>query len=107
MAERRTFSTEGAMRLFVARRIWIASPAFWPRMRSTTSRAFWGDVRMYRASAFACMRRLLCLRRWRGRSRGRRCLLRGGFGRVSLELPGGRKLAQLVANHVFGDVHRD
>src|SRR5579864_497829 len=55
MADRRTFSTEGAMRLLVVRKILIASPAFWPRIKSTTSRAFWGDVRMYRASALASM----------------------------------------------------
>ena len=34
-------------------------------------------------------------------------LLRGGLHRVPLEMPGGRKLAQLVAHHVLGDVHRD
>jgi hypothetical protein len=31
----------------------IAVPAFWPRIKSTTSRAFCGDVRTYLASALA------------------------------------------------------
>src|SRR5262249_10133868 len=55
IADRTPFSTEGAMRLLVVRKILMASPAFWPRIRSTTSRTFWGDVRMYLASALACM----------------------------------------------------
>src|SRR6478752_7043296 len=58
MAGRSTFAMDGAMRLLVARRIWIASPAFWPRIRSITSRAFCGEVRRYRASALAC---IVCL----------------------------------------------
>ena len=41
------------MRLFTVRKILIASPAYWPRIRSTTSRAVCGDVRMYLASALA------------------------------------------------------
>src|SRR5271154_1644451 len=55
IADRRTFSTDGAIRLLVVRKILIASPAFWPRIKSTTSRIFWGDVRIYLASALASM----------------------------------------------------
>jgi len=51
----RTFSTVGAMRLLVVRSVVNAAPACWPRIRSTTSRAFCGEIRIYRASAFACM----------------------------------------------------
>src|SRR6266436_3554274 len=53
MAERSTFSIIGAMRLLVPRRILMAAPARWPRIMSTTSRTFWGDVRTYLASALA------------------------------------------------------
>ena len=45
-----------AMRLFTARKMLIASPALWPRIRSTTSRALCGDVRRYRASALASIK---------------------------------------------------
>src|SRR6266852_3752245 len=55
MAERSTFSIDGATRLLVVRKMLMASPAFWPRIRSITSRAFCGDVRMYLASALTCM----------------------------------------------------
>src|SRR6476646_9205080 len=113
MAERRTFSMDGAMRLLTARRMWMASPAFWPRIRSITRRAFCGEVRRYRASALACIVRLLrqfrrLLRGTRGSSARRASRSRcGRLGAVTLEYPGGRKFAQLVAHHVFGDVHRD
>src|SRR5690242_15132465 len=53
MAELSTFSTTGAIRLFVVRRVMRAVSAFSPRMRSTTSRAFCGETRMYLASALA------------------------------------------------------
>jgi len=56
MADCSTFSTVGAMRLLVVRSVVNACPAFWPRIRSTTSRAFCGEIRMYLASAFACMK---------------------------------------------------
>src|SRR5690348_570353 len=55
MAERSTFSTTGAMRLLVDRRMVIAVPAFWPRIKSTTSRAFCGVVRTYLASDLTSM----------------------------------------------------
>jgi hypothetical protein len=43
------------MRLLVWRKMMRASLADRPRIKSTTSRAFWGDDRMYRASALACI----------------------------------------------------
>src|SRR5438445_13500117 len=105
MADFSTFSTVGAMRLLVVRSVVIACPACWPRIRSTTSRAFCGETRMYLASALASMSlsprlRLRRLSRLLGSSRRCRRL-----HRVPLELPGGRKLAQLVPHHVLGDVN--
>src|ERR1039457_7320534 len=50
-----TFSTVGAIRLLVVRSVVNAAPACWPRIKSTTNRAFCGEIRIYRASAFACM----------------------------------------------------
>src|SRR5215471_1421570 len=95
MAEWRTFSTAGAMRLLVLRSVVMAAPAFWPRIRSTTSRAFCGEIRMYLASALASMKSSLCrLRR----------LLGGRLHGVAFERPGRRKLAELVSHHVLRDV---
>src|SRR5581483_3965538 len=98
MAERRTFSTAGAIFLFAARRMLMACPARWPRIRSTTNRAFCGDVLMYLASALASMSVPLC------RLGG---LFGRGLGGMTLEGPRGRKLAELVPNHVLGDVYRN
>src|SRR5579872_7372846 len=104
MADCSTFSTVGAMRLLVVRSVFNAAPACWPRIRSTTSRAFCGEIRMYRASAFASIiSSQLTAFALSGLSR----LLRGRFHRVALERPRGRKLAQLVSHHVLGDIHRD
>src|SRR5690242_2334577 len=64
MAERRTFSTIGAIRLLTERRMLMAVPAFWPRIMSTTSRTFCGDVRTYLASALCIQISLASLSRW-------------------------------------------
>src|SRR5215471_12775503 len=103
MALSRTFTTVGAMRLFVVRSVVRAFSTCRPRIRSTTSRAFCAETRMYRASAFVGMFCVsiaipLC---------GLGSLLRGRLHRMPLELPGRRKLAQLVPHHVLGDVHGD
>src|SRR5271154_4843044 len=102
MAESKTFKTVGAMRLLVWRKMMRASLAERPRIKSTTSRAFCGDDRIYRASALACM-----IGSYEVRSSGRlgALLRRRGFDRMSLEHARWGKLAQLVAHHVFGDVH--
>src|SRR4051794_25741801 len=98
-----TFSTVGAMRLLVVRSVVSAAPACWPRIRSTTSRAFCGEIRIYRASAFACMLSSMPLR-----CLGRlRTLLRRRLHRVALKGPRRRKLAQFVPHHVLGHIHRD
>ena len=55
IAESKTLRTVGAMRLFVERSVVRAWSALWPRIRSTTSRAFCGDTLIYLASALASM----------------------------------------------------
>src|SRR4029077_17882782 len=97
-----TFSTVGAMRLLVVRSVVSAFPACWPRIRSTTSRAFCGEIRIYLASAFACMANPL-----RPGLGGLGTLLRRRLHRVALERPRGGKLAQLVPHHVLCHVHRN
>src|ERR1035437_8245047 len=64
-----------------------------PRIWSATSRPFWSDSRTPRKIARVSISIPLLLR-----------LLAGG---VTLESAGQRKLAELVADHVFGDIHRD
>src|SRR5579872_5737046 len=99
MADSNTFSTVGAMRLLVVRNVVRAAPACCPRIRSTTSRAFCAEIRMYRASALASMSLSLSrLRALFGRRRRR-------FHRVPFELPGRGELAQLMPHHVFRDIH--
>src|SRR3954469_20927203 len=101
MADCSTFSTVGAMRLLVVRSVLNAAPACLPRIRSTTRRAFCGEIRIYLASALACMTSLYI-------SLGRlRRLLCRRLHRVTLEGPGRRKLAELVPHHILGDIHRD
>src|SRR6266850_917877 len=111
MADFNTFSTVGAMRLLVVRSVVIACPACCPRMRSTTSRAFCGETRMYLASALASMFKLpLASLPSPSSGRFRRlfsCGRSSGFHRMPLELPRGRKFTKLVPHHVLGDIHRD
>src|SRR5207245_2438826 len=74
-----------------------ASPTDFPRIWSSTSRAFRADTRTKRARA--SVRTTLRLPRRRGRSL---------LGRaVRLERAGHRELAQPVADHVLGDIDRD
>src|SRR3982751_1432665 len=98
IADRSTFSTSGAKRLLVARRIVIALPACWPRMRSMTRRAFCADPLTYLASALASILRVPFQLRLR-------TLLGGSLRRVALERTRGRKLAELVPDHVLRHVH--
>src|ERR1051326_1379514 len=116
MAERSTFSIWLATRFFVNRKMLMAAPAFLPRMRSITRRAFWGDTRMYLAVARAsivspdselrlCSARGASLRGgsrpWSGSGSHARCLLRRHFHTVTFERPGRRELSQLVAHHIL------
>ena len=55
MAERRAFSMSRATDFLVKRRMERAWLAFLPRMRSSTSPAFWAEVRMYFEVALASM----------------------------------------------------
>src|SRR5580700_4487496 len=99
MADSRTLRTVGAMRLLTVRSVVRAAPACWPRIISTTRRAFCGETRIYLASALiwiaSSISFLLC-------RLGR--LLRGRLHGMALERARGRKLAQLVADHVLRDV---
>src|ERR1700683_2259414 len=92
MAESKTFSTVGAMRLLVWRKMMRASLAQ-PRLLRRRS-----DI-----SGFCFGLHLYPLGRLGGLLRGRR----GGFYRMALEHSRRGKLTQLVAHHIFGDVHRN
>src|SRR5438045_3325251 len=99
MALSSTLITVGAIRLLVVRSVVRAFSTCWPRIRSTTSRAFCGETRIYLASALICsMTKPLCrLRRF----------FRRGLYRVPLEHPRRRELAEFVSHHVLGHVHRN
>src|SRR3990172_5994183 len=95
IAESRTFFTVAAEALFARARIVRASEIFFPRIRSTTRRAFLGETRMNFAVALASI----------GCSPSPLLLLYLGLAvsRVAVERPRGRELAELVAHHVFRD----
>src|SRR6516162_3764824 len=94
-----TLTTVGAMRLLVVRSVVRAFSTCWPRIKSTTRRAFCADTRIYLASAFTCSMAIpLC---------GLGSLLGRRLNAVPFELTGRRKLAQLVPDHVLRHVHRD
>src|SRR5437879_298431 len=96
-AERRTFSTIRAAARGVYWSVASASPTDFPRIWSSTSRAFRADTRTKRARA--SVRTALRLPRGRGRSL---------LGRaVRLERAGHRELTQPVTDHVLRDVDRN
>src|SRR5258706_8730112 len=124
--------TVAATRFLVNSSVLRASSTRRPLINSSTSRAFCGDTRIYRASArnsIVCSqsrlavcaklaaRSCLCLRRrWcRGRDRSRaarrsRRFCRNFSGRphrVSLKLAGETEFAQLVSHHVLGHIDGD
>src|SRR4030042_2918547 len=100
MAERRTFSRrDPAFRFSVNLRMVRASPTNRSRMRSATRRHFWGEMRMNRPVALETNVWSFILLRHLDRL--------GRLGGVPLERPGGRKLPELVPDHVLGDEHRD
>src|SRR3989442_13703186 len=96
-AERRTFSTIGAAARGVYWSVASASPTDFPRIWSSTSRAFRADTGTKRARA--SVRTALRLPRGRGRSLLSRA--------VRLERAGHRELTQPVTDHVLRDVDRD
>src|SRR6185436_10265103 len=106
MAERSTFSMSRATPLRAKRSVasaWLTSR---PRIRSSTRPAFCAEVRMYFAVACASMA-IYAPARGAGRRRRRdlRRLVR--LRRVSLEEARRRELAELVPDHVLGDIDRD
>src|ERR1700675_1257431 len=120
IADCNNLPTVAATRFLVKASVFRASSTRRPLIRFSTSRAFCGETRMYRASArnsIVRSPRPLCLRRRRrGRrygSRSARHTRRFGcdFGRrlhrVSLELTGKAEFAQLVSHHVLGHIYRN
>src|SRR5438309_1374997 len=103
MALSRTFLMIRAPFFGVKARMLSALPIGWPRTRSATSRPFWAERRTPYSFAATSMSVSLLLRR------RRRCGRSGDLlvGRVALEGARERELAQLVADHVLGHIHRD
>src|SRR5271167_2035399 len=97
----------------------MASPAFLPRIKSITKRAFCGETRtnfaVARASIASPPYRLRASARGGGRFGCRRASRRnGGRGHrplgsdpcaVPLERPRGRKLTELMTHHILRNVH--
>src|SRR5512136_1067078 len=106
MALLSTFLTSPAARLRENARIRSASSAFMPRTRSTTSRAFCGDILTNRAIAFASMTSLSPIfpfhRPWRLLAH-----LGLAVAGVAEERPRRCELPELVAHHVLRDEHGD
>src|SRR5437899_8282948 len=96
-AERRTFSTIRAAARGVYWSVASASPTDFPRIWSSTSRAFRADTRTKRARA--SLRTALRLPRGRGTTLLSRA--------VRLESAGHRELTQPVTDHVLRDVDRE
>src|SRR4029079_800695 len=117
MAERSVFSTSRATDFLVKRRMERASLAFLPRMSWSTRPAFWAEVRRYLLVAFTSSIGLALRGAGAGsrsaataRTRARSARDLGhllDLARVPLELPGGRELAELVADHVLRHVDGD
>src|SRR5215831_14490102 len=132
IADWRHFLTSRAMRLRENSRSASAAETFLPRMRPATRLSFCGLTRSMRATAFAsfsasirswaflliglsrfCGRRSGRRRRsGRCRTGGRRSAWTGGalglaVRRMAVEHAGRRELAELVADHLLGDQHRN
>src|SRR3954454_1153862 len=116
MAEARTLSTTVAASRSLSRSVSRARWASIPRMRSRASRTLYADTRMYRArerneAVSSCTRT-----RRRPETRTGASLSFGPvielppprpfLAGVEAEGPGQRELAELVADHGFGDVDR-
>src|SRR4029079_910291 len=121
--------TSLAMRLRENSRSASAVSTFLPRIICASRLSFCGETLRFRATALAslslksrsrfalpivvrsqlarlCRRRRCRCRRCRGRSRGRLRPDRFFVAAVPVEGPGRRELAELVADHVLGHVHR-
>src|SRR5215470_5982486 len=113
------------MRLRENSRSASALATFLPRISCATRLSFCGDTRSMRATALASLSArsrgrfflliaspsasAACRRRGRRRRRGRHAgsALRLAVRRMAVERAGRRKLAELVADHLLGDHHRD
>src|SRR3569832_596747 len=106
MAEPRTFTIISAALRRCARRIDSASPTGRPRIMSATTRTLRGDSRRpLKAACAICL--ILCLFYLLLGRGGRRAGGGLAVARVAVEGPGGRELAQLVADHVLVHEHGD
>src|SRR6185312_8113390 len=86
--------------------MWRASSAFLPRMRSTTRRAFWGETRTKRAAARTDWGASAITISFYDLAAGGGGFF-AGLGGVPLKGAGGGELAQLVPDHVLGQVDGD
>src|SRR5512146_1400742 len=110
IADSSTFFRIAAPFLGVSARILSARSTGLPRIRSATSRPFWADMCAPRSTARVSISGSLLLAAGRRRGRRRRSGWRSAglpIRGMAFELPRQRKLAELVSDHVFGDVHRD
>src|SRR6266513_3384494 len=108
MADSRHLRTSRAMRLRENSRSASAAATFLPRISVATRLSFCGEIRSIRATALASLSprlrpraRLLMAK---SRASDALCL---AVGRVAVKLPRRRELAELVADHLFGDQHRN
>src|SRR4029078_5107248 len=105
IAEFSAFFTSCAMRLWEKVSAWTAEAAFLPRMVAATRSSLRGLTRTVRSTALASLsasRRLL-----EGLLIARLLLRNLLVARVGREGAGRRELAELVTDHLLGDVHRD
>src|ERR1700694_4893660 len=117
IADCSSLPTVAATRFLVKANLFRPSSTRRPLIRFSTSRAFCGETRMYRASArnsIVPSPRPLCLWRRRrygsgsaGYARRFRCDFSRRFHRVPLELTGKAEFAQLVPHHVLSHIYRN
>src|SRR4029077_8518330 len=131
IADSRHLRTSLAMRLRENSRSASALATFLPRIICATRLSFCGEIRSILVTAFASLSSrslsrwrlpmtilfnpcpLACRRRGCGRSRSRTrrrrraCALGFAVGRMAVEHPGRRKLAELVTDHFFVHEHRN
>src|SRR5215813_12003739 len=114
IADSRHLRTSLAMRLRENSRSASAVATFLPRISCASRLSFCGLTRSILATAFASFS--ASVRGWlfllmsspRSRQRARRRSALGlAVGRVAVERAGRRELAELVADHLLGDEHRD
>src|SRR6266700_6556316 len=108
IADCRHLRTSRAMRLRENSRSASAAATFLPRISVATRLSFCGEIRSIRATALASLSPRL-------RPRARLLMAKSlasdalclAVGRVAVKRPRRRELAELVADHLFGDQHRN